>query len=287
MTKLLPILVLVFTIGFGQSSFAQNEMKIMTYNIRYSTQSDGKNWWHLRRDHVVAMLKYERPDVIGMQEALYSQIEYIDQELTDFAWVGVGRDDGQQGGEFSPLFFDTTRVELVAGTAQTRWLSESPRVASKSWDAAFPRILTFAQFRRKSDGMLFWVFNTHFDHIGQEARMNSVGVIQQAIGEVAGDELYALIGDFNVTEDNPVYARITHGEPTLIDALAMDMNRHVGPYYTFEGFNVLGGSGKRIDYIFVGAGLEVKSHAHLTWFRDGNYLSDHLPVVILVDRKRN
>ena len=216
------ILGIILLLGSWSITTAQSDLKIMTYNIRYSTQSDGKNWWHLRRDHVVAMLKYERPDVIGMQEALYSQIEYIDQELTDFAWVGVGRDDGQQGGEFSPLFFDTTRVELVAGTAQTRWLSESPQVASKSWDAAFPRILTFAQFRSKSDGMLFWVFNTHFDHIGQEARMNSVGVIQQAIGEVVGEELYALIGDFNVTEDNPVYARITRGEPTLIDALAID-----------------------------------------------------------------
>lgn len=283
MTKLIPVLVLILTIGFGQSSFAQNDLKIMTYNIRYSTQSDGENWWHLRRDHVAAMLKYERPDVIGMQEALYSQIQFLDAELPHYAWVGVGRDDGQQGGEFSPLFYDTTRVELIEGTPKTLWLSETPYTVSKSWDAAFPRILMYAQFRRKSDGMLFWVFNTHFDHVGQQARMNSVGIIKQEIARVVGGDEYLLIGDFNVTEDNPVYTRITRGEPTLVDAMAADINKHVGPYSTFEGFNVQGGTGRRIDYIFVSPGLEVNSHAHLTWFRDGNYLSDHLPVVILVN----
>lgn len=274
------VLVVILLLGSWNISLAQNDLKIMTYNIRYSTQSDGENWWHLRRDHVAAMLKYERPDLIGMQEALFSQVQFLDQELLNYAWVGVGRDDGQQGGEFSPLFFDTTRVELIAGTPKTIWLSDTPYTVSKSWDAAFPRILMYAQFRRKSDGMLFWVFNTHFDHVGQQARMNSVGIIQQEIARAVEDDAYVLIGDFNVTEDNPVYSRITRGEPTLIDAMAMDINKHVGPYSTFEGFKVQGGQGRRIDYIFVGPGLEVHSHAHLTWFRDGNYLSDHLPVVV-------
>jgi endonuclease/exonuclease/phosphatase family metal-dependent hydrolase len=274
------VLATILLLGTLSIAEAQSDLKIMTYNIRYSTQSDGENWWHLRRDHVVAMLNYERPDVIGMQEALYSQVQFLDQELHNYAWVGVGRNDGQQAGEFSPLFYDTTRVELIEGTPKTLWLSETPFVVSKSWDAAFPRILMYAQFRNKSDGALFWVFNTHFDHVGQTARMNSVGIIQQEITRVVGEDAYFLIGDFNVSEDNPVYSRITRGEPTLIDAMAMDINRHVGPYSTFEGFKVQGGQGRRIDYIFVSPGLVVESHAHLTWFRDGNYLSDHLPVVV-------
>jgi endonuclease/exonuclease/phosphatase family metal-dependent hydrolase len=274
------ILFLILLLGSSVSLVAQNDLKIMTYNIRYSTQSDGENWWHLRRDHVAAMLTYERPDVIGMQEALFTQIEFLDQELVNYAWEGVGRDDGQQGGEFSPLFYDTTRVELIDGTAKTLWLSETPYTVSKSWDAALPRILMYAQFRRKSDGLLFWVFNTHFDHVGQQARLNSAAIIQQEMAKVAGEDFYFLIGDFNVTEDNPVYNRLTRGEPKLYDAMYIDVNRHVGPHFTFEGFKVLGGNGRRIDYIFVGPGIEVHSHAHLTWFRDGNYLSDHLPVVI-------
>lgn len=277
------VIGIIILLGSCDIVHAQVDLKIMTYNIRYSTQSDGENWWHLRRDHVAAMLMYERPTVVGMQEALYSQIEFLNQELTNYAWVGVGRDDGQQGGEFSPIFFDTTRVQLVEGTPKTLWLSETPFTVSKSWDAAFPRILMYAQFRDVVDGSTFWVFNTHFDHVGQTARLNSVGIIKQEIARVVGDDAYFLIGDFNVTEDNPVYTRITRGEPILRDAMALDINKHVGPYSTFEGFKVQGGTGRRIDYIFVSPGLEVTSHAHLTWFRDGNYLSDHLPVVILVN----
>jgi endonuclease/exonuclease/phosphatase family metal-dependent hydrolase len=274
------VLGIILLLSSWSIAEAQENLKIMTYNIRYSTQDDGENWWHLRRDHVAAMLKYERPAVIGMQEALHSQIQFLDEQLTDYAWIGVGRDDGKEAGEYSPIFFDTTRVEIVAGTSKTFWLSETPGFPSKSWDAAFPRIVTYAKFTDKNSGLNFWVFNTHFDHVGQLARMNSIALIQQEISTVAGNDAYMLIGDFNVTEENPVYYLATNGSPKLYDAMKLDGVFHVGPDYTFEGFKVLNGGGRRIDYIFVSPGLEVHSHAHLTWFRNRNYLSDHLPVVV-------
>jgi endonuclease/exonuclease/phosphatase family metal-dependent hydrolase len=286
MKKKQLMLGLLLIIGFSYNTKAQSDLKIMTYNIRYSTQNDGENWWHLRRDHVAAMLTYERPAVLGLQEALYSQVQFLDDQLMNYTWIGVGRDDGKIAGEFSPIFFDTTRVELVPGTSKTFWLSETPGSPSKSWDAAFPRIVTYARFRDKTNDSHFWAFNTHFDHVGQVARMNSISMIQHEISMVVGDDPYLLIGDFNVTEDNPVYKLVTNGLPELYDAMKREGVFHVGPDYTFEGFKVLSGGGRRIDYIFVSQRVEVCSHAHLAWFRNGNYLSDHLPVVVIINDKR-
>ncbi|HAC16620.1 MAG TPA: hypothetical protein DCE78_11865 [Bacteroidetes bacterium] len=161
-------------------------------------------------------------------------------------------------------------------------MSETPDVVSKSWDAALPRIVTYAKFRRRVDGREFWAFNTHFDHIGQVARENSARLIKKWIGEVTGDEPVVLLGDFNVTEDNPVYEILTTGDSNLADAQHQSEIPHVGPEFTFEGFKVGGGDRRRIDYIFVREGMQVAAHAHLGHFRGENYPSDHLPVMVRV-----
>ncbi len=132
------------------------------------------------------------------------------------------------------------------------------------------------------DGREFWAFNTHFDHIGQVARENSAALIVKWIAEVAGDDGFVLLGDFNVTQENAVYEILTDGDSNLTDAQKRSEIPHVGPEFTFVGFKVGGGDRRRIDYIFVRDGLEVMAHAHLSHFRGENYPSDHLPVMVRV-----
>jgi endonuclease/exonuclease/phosphatase family metal-dependent hydrolase len=258
------------------------ETSFMTYNIRYNEQRDGVNWWMNRREHLVSLMRFYRPDVVGMQEVLWDQLSYVDSVMVDYDWIGVGRGDGRQAGEFAPIIYNTGSVELIEGTVATKWLSETPDEVSMSWDAAFPRIVTYAQFRRKVDGREFWVFNTHFDHIGQVAREHSAALIVKWIAEVAGDDGFVLLGDFNVTEENAVYEILAGADSNIIDAQKQSEIPHVGPEFTFEGFKVGGGDRRRIDYIFVRNGLEVTAHAHLSHFRGENYPSDHLPVIVRV-----
>lgn len=258
------------------------ESSFMTYNIRYNEPRDGVNWWMNRREHLVSLVRFYRPDVVGMQEVLWEQVDYVDSVMVDYDWIGVGRDDGDKAGEFAPIFYNTQTVELIGGSVATKWLSESPDEVSKSWDAALPRIVTYAKFRRLVDDQEFWVFNTHFDHIGQVAREESAKLIVSWIRDVAGDESVVLLGDFNVTEDNPVYAILTADDSNIVDAQSRSEIPHVGPEFTFEGFKVGGGDRRRIDYIFVRDGMDVVGHAHLGHFRGENYVSDHLPVIVRV-----
>jgi len=254
-------------------------ISLMSYNIRFDNPNDGVNQWVNRKEHLTALIRFYNPDFLGQQEGLIHQVEYLDDELEDYDWVGVGRDDGDREGELSSLHYNTTRFELINGTGQTIWLSETPDEPSQSWDAALPRILTFGKFRDKRSDREFYVFNTHFDHIGQTAREESARIIKQKIEELAGEDSYFVIGDFNVTEDNLVYEILTTGEPSLRDAFYHSENPHVGPLFTFEGFEVKSEvEERRIDYIFVPDDVRVLNHVIIGHFRDGYYPSDHLPV---------
>lgn len=260
------------------------QITFMTYNIRFDTESDGINKWDNRKDHVAAIIRYESPDFVGTQEGLAHQVAFLVAELDGYKHIGVGRDDGAGAGEFSALLYDDARFELIPETAHTDWLSETPNVPSKSWDAALPRILTYGSFRNREDSTIIHVFNTHFDHVGQTAREQSARLILETIRRVAGDDPFVLMGDFNVTEDNPVYRILRAGPPALHDAFQVARTPHVGPHFTFEGFAVRNSpDARRIDYIFVPDGVTVTEHAILSTFRVGNYASDHLPVVARVE----
>jgi len=260
------------------------QVTFMSYNIRFDTESDGINKWENRKAHVAAIIRYEHPDFLGTQEGLAHQIEFLVDELDGYAYIGVGRDDGARAGEFSALIYNDVRFELIPNTDHTDWLSESPLIPSKSWDAALPRIITYGSFRNRSDGAVIHVFNTHFDHVGQTAREQSARLILETIQRVAGEEPFVLMGDFNVTEDNPVYRILRDGPPALKDAFHVTQTPHVGPHFTFEGFAVRNSpDARRIDYIFVPQRATVTKHAILSTFRGGNYASDHLPVVAKVE----
>lgn len=253
-------------------SLASQDFSVMSYNIRLSTQGDKENWWEHRKEAVVDLIKRNDPVSFGVQEALETQMDFIDESLSDYSYVGVGRDDGKRGGEFSAIFYKKGLKVLESGTF---WLSSTPDQVSKGWDAALPRVCSYAKFETE-DRKQFWHFNTHFDHVGVEARAESAKLIIAKIKEMTGNkEAVILTGDFNVTPDTDPYANIVK---YMDDDLKKSKTKLTGPYGTFSGFDVNSKLERRIDYIF-SRKLKVLSYTHLDDKRDnGLWVSDHLPV---------
>lgn len=282
----LPIIILlgIFWFSFNsnpEQTKSEYNLLVMSYNLRFDTPDDGPNRWDARKDQVVNLIRFYEPAFIGTQEGLLHQLEYLEDELAKYKWIGVGRDDGSMEGEFSALFYDSTKVELIDGSEQTIWLSETPSKPSKSWDAALPRIVTYGQFRDKSDNSNFFVFNTHFDHAGETARAKSAELVVEKVKEVAEGKPVIFTGDFNVTPDSEPYAILTSENSSLQDAYEASSQPHIGPQFTYEGFEVRNENeeNRRIDYIFVNDKVQVLKHAIIPTFREYYYPSDHLPVI--------
>lgn len=266
------VVLLVSIIMILPLSLASQDFSVMSYNIRLSTQGDKENWWEHRKEAVVDLIKRNDPASFGVQEALETQMDFIDESLLDYSYVGVGRDDGKRGGEFSAIFYKKGLRVLESGTF---WLSSTPDQVSKGWDAALPRVCSYAKFETE-DRKQFWHFNTHFDHVGVEARAESAKLIIAKIKEMTGNkEAVILTGDFNVTPDTDPYANIVK---YMDDDLKKSKTKLTGPYGTFSGFDVNSKLERRIDYIF-SRKLKVLSYTHLDDKRDnGLWVSDHLPV---------
>jgi endonuclease/exonuclease/phosphatase family metal-dependent hydrolase len=253
-----------------------DSIRVMTFNIRYNNPGDGVNAWTHRANEVVSMIKFYDADIIGTQEVLKDQKNYLDISLPDFNSIGVGRLDGAEKGEYSAIYFRKNTFELITGG--TFWLSETPGViASVGWDAAFERISTWAELRHKNSGKTFFTYNTHFDHIGEQARIKSAELILSKMHELSGDSPVVLIGDFNVTSDHKAYKTITG---KMFDAQFKSIQPHHGPTWTFHGFESVELSKRgKIDHIFVNGKVDVLKHGVLSDRFDRGYPSDHLPVL--------
>lgn len=270
MLRFLPL----FFLGFGVE--AQPALTVVTYNIRFDNPADGEDAWPKRRDFLAAQLRFHAPDVFGIQEGLHRQLEYLSEQLPAYTRIGVGRDDGKQGGEYSALFFLKKRFGLLE--SGTFWLSETPDTVSKGWDAALPRVCTFAHLHDSLSDKNLWVFNTHFDHIGKEARRRSAELILQKIKEKnTANESVVLMGDFNAEPQDDPISILTRD---LHDARSVSEEPPFGPEGTFNAFNFHDPVRRRIDYIFSNEkGLKVRQYAVLSDARDCHYPSDHLPVL--------
>ena len=273
-----------------QDTAGDSPIRIVSYNIRYDNPGDSLNAWDHRKDMVASLLKFHRADVVGIQEGLRHQVQFLEDALPGFAWCGVGRDDGKNAGEFSAIFYRKSRFELLRDS--TFWLSPTPSKISVGWDAAMERICTWGQLRDRYTGQTFFVFNTHFDHRGVKAREESARLLLSQIQGIAQTAPVVLTGDFN-TEENSVPYRIITGrsgsgkENPMQDACYLSVNSHHGALKTFSGFMVKDGlAGERIDYIFVRGGVQVVHHGILTDSRNGRYPSDHLPVLAEVVLQR-
>lgn len=250
-------------------------LRVMTYNIRLNTPLDGKHAWPYRKDRVAGLIRRCKPDLAGFQEVLKGQLDDLSERLPGFDWIGAGREDGRSRGEFSPIFYDTSRLDLT--DSGTFWLSPTPDVpGSKGWDADLPRVCTWGCFREKTSGDYLYHFNTHFDHVGGQARVESARLIASRVGEIADSAPVIITGDFNLTDTFEGYHVLVQ---FFHDARNEAATGHTGPAGTFFGFDAPNLRGPCIDYIFTRNGVEVLTHSTVLDQSNGCYPSDHAPVV--------
>lgn len=248
-----------------------------TFNIRYDNPEDSLNNWQYRKDRVADFIKDKDLDIVGMQEVLDNQLNDLKERLPEYAEVGVGREDGNTKGEYAPLFFKKDKFDVL--DSNTFWLSQYPdSVGFIGWDGACTRIATWAKLRDKESGKIFMAVNTHFDHVGTEARTKSALLIIDKIKEIVGDKPAVLTGDFNVSDKWDAYQTITTNEFVLKDAYKIADNVE-GVDYTFHDFGKIPPSEcEKIDFIFVTPQIRVLN-AEIP--EEGNdsigFLSDHNP----------
>jgi len=273
----LTSLLLLIQLAALNLAYAQKDaaVRVMTLNIRLDTPDDGINQWDNRKDWVCDLILHYNPEVFGLQEVLVHQLEYISGRLDEWAWVGQGREDGKKAGEFSPLFYRRDRWKLLE--SGTFWLAEDPgKAGATGWDAALPRVVTWARLRNRATGKKAWFFNTHFDHIGATARRESALLILRKMDPALGKEPVVLMGDLNSEPDSAPYQVLEAS--ALNDSRSLSRNKPYGPEGTFNAFE-LGAYGPRIDYIFVNEFWEVLDYAAITDHLDKRHPSDHFPVL--------
>lgn len=270
--------------GLGDSS-CDPKLLVMTYNIRLDTSADGANSWAKRKHFLIGQIITMRPHILGLQEVLPNQQDDLKAVLTEYDFIGAGRDDGKSTGEASPLIIDRHIFRISA--SGTFWLSPTPSVPSMGWDAAFKRVASWAHLTRRSDGAKLLVVNSHWDHIGLVARKESGAQILDWIARNHREgEQVVLMGDFNAddTEESVAQlARPANGRDALIDTRRSAMNGNFGPPFSFNAFNAFPASGKLIDHIFVSPDIAVRSQGVIAQHENGRVASDHFPVVALLD----
>lgn len=272
-------LVTVIVLLAPALAYAAEPISVMSFNIRYGTAKDGENHWTLRRQFLFDVVREQKADIIGLQEALDGQIREIVEAVPGYAVVGVGRDDAKAAGEYSAILVRKDRFNVAE--AGTFWFSDSPSVpGSKSWGNRITRICTWARLIDRG-GSAFWFYNVHLDHESQPSRERSTELLLRRIEARAfPTEPVIVTGDFNVGEDNPAIR-------TMVGAKAfVDTFRAVHPDEkqagTFNGFKLDQVNGPKIDYVLVQPGTEVMSAEIIRTARDGKYPSDHFPVIARV-----
>ena len=271
-------LVILLLIVSWSSSSAQT-VRIITYNIRYNDNKDDVNSWSNRKMHVCNLLRFHEPDIFGLQEAFYKQLTDVSLQLPRYDHVGVGQMDGRVLGEYAPIFYDSRKFQLKK--QGWFWLSETPNIPSRGWEAASNHICTYVWLEDYDKRRSFWIFNTQLDQISLEAQANSVKLIMQKIDSLnTKNDPVILMGDFNMTPDTKPIERL---ENVFFDSRKVTQEAPYGPVGTHSGFNIDNDLKKRLDYFFVQGKIEVKKYGVLTDSYDHRYPSDHLPVLIEVE----
>ncbi|MFV0346549.1 MAG: endonuclease/exonuclease/phosphatase family protein [Bacteroidales bacterium] len=279
MKKILFCIIALTSICYAHAQ----EFNIMSYNIRYNEPNDGVNAWDNRKSEVVDILNFYQPMIFGLQEVLLDQLQYIDNELPDYDWLGVGRDDGNVKGEFVPIFYNKNFFDMEEDGHF--WLSQTPDKPGLGWDAACNRVCTWAKLKIKYYDKYIYFFNIHIDHKGKQAQENAVSLLINKINEInPKGEATIITGDFNIT---PISRPIQFLSRYYYDATTVSKTTPFGPRGTFVGFdpdkfeeNL---KAERIDYIFMSKFLKPSRVGVLTNSSSRRYPSDHLPVLTTVD----
>jgi len=261
MKKIISRLFLLSFIFCSLSVTAQR-LKVASYNIRYENSGDASNGngWSQRCPVICNLIQFHDFDIFGAQEVLNGQLLNMLSALPGYGYIGVGRDDGKEKGEYAPVFYKTEKFNLLQ--SGHFWMSSVTNTPNKGWDAVLPRICTWGKFKDKKSGFTFWFFNLHMDHIGVEARKQSAELVLKTIKEKCGNDQVILTGDFNVDQHNESYALInTSGK--LKDA--RDKSKIVyATNGTFNNFDANLKTDSRIDHIFVTSKLNVLRYGVLT-----------------------
>ncbi len=262
----------------GAEAVTNPPLCVMTYNLRYASAT-GPNAWPQRRPLMRELLTNTAPDLIGTQEGLHAQLQDLASDLPDYAWTGVGRDDGKTKGEFMAVFYRTARLEALA--TNHFWLSDTPELpGSKTWGNRFPRLVTWLKIRDRATGGEFFLFNTHFDHEVQRAREASARLIRQRIAALETKLPVLLIGDFNAGAGRAKAFDLLTGDGFLTDTWLAAEERGNDGVDSFNGFEPIRRNGERIDWILARGHGRVPRAEILTFSRHGQFPSDHFPVVV-------
>lgn len=259
----------------------RNELRIGTYNLRMDTPNDGKNAWPNRKEMVKGLIKFHDFDIFGTQEGFKHMLDGV-SELDGYAYIGVGRDDGKDGGEHSAIFYKEDRFDLL--NEGNFWLSETPDVPSKDWDVTCcNRICSWGKFYDKIRGKEFYFFNVHYDHQGKVARRESSKLLLSKIKQIAGQKATVFVtGDFNaIPTDEPI--TILSSDGLLKDSYTISEQPAYGTIGTANSFNIEGEMKSRIDYIWVTPETKVKKYGVLNDMQNGRFPSDHFPVLIQIE----
>lgn len=273
MKKIIQLNIVCLLLVLTAHAQSGKPFNVMSYNIRLNVASDGVNSWPNRRDEVKALVRFHDADILCVQEALPLQVDQL-LENTNYAMEGVGREDGKRAGEFSAIYYDKSRFTKKDGG--TFWLSETPDRPSKGWDAVLNRVCSWVRLYDRFNKKEFLVFNTHYDHIGVQARIESAKLIKKKIQEIAPTLPVVLTGDLNVTPETEAIATI---KSFLIDAKTASMEPAYGPEGTFNNFKFDSPLKDKIDYIFVNKGFKVLKFGVLSDSKNLRYPSDHLPII--------
>jgi endonuclease/exonuclease/phosphatase family metal-dependent hydrolase len=265
---------LLVLLSIQSNAQSNKSINLVSYNLRYATEKDGENAWSKRMDNVKALFKFYDIDIACTQEVLHSQLTDV-LEGSSYAAVGAGRDDGKEKGEYSPIFYNKARFEKRDGGVF--WLSETPDVPSKGWDARFNRVCSWVKLFDKSTKKEFLVFNTHYDHVGVKARIESAKLVKKKIQEIAPKLPVIYAGDLNVTPETEAIATV---KSFLLDSKEVSLEPPFGPEGTFNGFKFNEPIKNRIDYVFVSKAVKVQKYGVLTDSKDFKYYSDHFPVFV-------
>jgi endonuclease/exonuclease/phosphatase family metal-dependent hydrolase len=275
------VLVWFAVFFFAVTAYSQHSspITVMSYNIRLDVASDGENAWDKRKEKLAGLIRFHAPAIVGLQEAQRHQLDFLTQALPEYAWLGVGRDDGKDAGEFMAILY--RKDVIMPMESSTFWCSPNPSQPGIGWDAACNRVVTWGKFRQISNRAVFYLFNTHLDHVGIAARKESARLLMDSVNAITAALPVVITGDFNSAPADDPYQTIInpHSKKRFYDTSVLTQQPHYGPKGTFNGFAFAGYSNEPIDYIFVSDGAAVLTHGTLTDSHLGRYPSDHFPLI--------
>jgi len=255
-------------------------LKVMSYNIRcgYCEAAGTPQYWPERKLLLAHLIQTQQPDVIGLQEAELFQVADLVAMLPQYQWFGEGRDDGKTKGESTAVLYHRDKLQLLS--AKTLWLSETPQQVSRGWDAQLNRTYTKTRFSHLPSGQSFYLFNTHFDHQGTQAQLQSAYLLKNAVSQLPVNTKVVFTGDFNVKPDSAPYRALTE---MMLDSRVVANNKLSPDHATFNGFGRdPADSGQIIDFILVSNNLRVQSYQVDNRRYNGLYPSDHEAVVAVI-----